>query len=605
MATAEHLVHSWMASERRTLRLTRLGWLTLLDTISALDEFLTSEEDRLQMKGVEFLSSVLGQCPHERLNHQAICMLTTFCCSKLEDIETIIPALKGLSYLLAEVKDIINAIFANVKMRALINLAVGEKDPQNLMLAFAIARVMLDFFNITFCYFPITFRPPPDDPYGISVDDLKQSLRPLGIPVFLEKLTAGSPSTKVTFLRHSTQYMSICLLVYGPPVSCEFGKKVWSSLKLEVRSQYFRLTDPDTEQSALDTVQVLFRTIHADNFQDAVGEDCIMGLAQDIEPEKAQGRAVMKVICGFAGADGDTTHASIPRSSNPSSYPLTASKDILLGLLIISLKAPVTCLPALHGLTTLVHTPKLVADDELGYIVLKVSKLLSKEPDEAHGFSMDTLALLTVITGITPHHLSSQSLPILFPPSQITLCVQPQLFEMLMVRLITKLDLLCAISPTWTIEQESTAAYAHAILTALTNTLDAKVSLNDADVPNSEVMAVAADPRLLQVGVRIIRLVSQTFNVVWQEKLIAAVFAAYTQGLLNLAAPFAPLHLNASPQQWNGFTLFSSTIVPLCKELMPLLLRRLDLTDPSIHLHIINTLSNNIDITSTDKDTVS
>jgi hypothetical protein len=85
-----------------------------------------------------------------------------------------------------------------------------------------------DFFDITFCYFPITFRPPPDDPYGISADDLKQSLRcreilciiifsllicyhrlclcatpalgPLGIPVFLEKLTAGSPATKVTVL---------------------------------------------------------------------------------------------------------------------------------------------------------------------------------------------------------------------------------------------------------------------------------------------------------------------------------------------------------------------------------------------------------------------
>jgi DNA repair/transcription protein MET18/MMS19 len=85
-----------------------------------------------------------------------------------------------------------------------VNLAVGEKDPRNLMLAFAIARVVLvefdtsahtevlshcntfrpmsnshpqDFFDITFCYFPITFRPPPDDPYGISADDLKQALR--------------------------------------------------------------------------------------------------------------------------------------------------------------------------------------------------------------------------------------------------------------------------------------------------------------------------------------------------------------------------------------------------------------------------------------------
>lgn len=111
--------------------------------------------------------------------------------------------------------------------------------------------------------------------------------------------------------------------------------------------------------------------------------------------------------------------------------------------------------------------------------------------------------------------------------------MHPQLFETLVIRLITKLDLLCAISPTRTIDQESTAAYAHAILTALANTLDAKVSSKDVDVPkyadqllprmfrlyldaalaSSEVVAVAADPRLLQVGARIIRLVSETLNV--------------------------------------------------------------------------------------------
>lgn len=91
-------------------------------------------------------------------------------------------------------------------IRGYVNLAEGEKDPRNLMLAFAINRVLLiefevekfievifmyalgmpfihllygmqDFFNITFCYFPITFRPPPNDPYGITSEDLKATLR--------------------------------------------------------------------------------------------------------------------------------------------------------------------------------------------------------------------------------------------------------------------------------------------------------------------------------------------------------------------------------------------------------------------------------------------
>lgn len=93
----------------------------------------------------------------------------------------------------------------NEFLRGYIQLAEGEKDPRNLLLAFSIARVMLiefdisnhvdvrmglcaeikftdqsvsqDLFNITFCYFPISFRAPPDDPYGITPEDLKRSLR--------------------------------------------------------------------------------------------------------------------------------------------------------------------------------------------------------------------------------------------------------------------------------------------------------------------------------------------------------------------------------------------------------------------------------------------
>lgn len=87
-----------------------------------------------------------------------------------------------------------------------IALADGERDPRNLMVAFAIARVLLiefdirdkvevlhfilnfpsvcqnlwllqDFFNIVYCYFPISFRPPADDPnFNITPDDLRKAL---------------------------------------------------------------------------------------------------------------------------------------------------------------------------------------------------------------------------------------------------------------------------------------------------------------------------------------------------------------------------------------------------------------------------------------------
>lgn len=59
----------------------------------------------------------------------------------------------------------------------------GEKDPRNLMIVFSLLQVPMmewdvsssaqDLFDSVFNYFPITFKPPPDDPYGITAQDLK------------------------------------------------------------------------------------------------------------------------------------------------------------------------------------------------------------------------------------------------------------------------------------------------------------------------------------------------------------------------------------------------------------------------------------------------
>lgn len=93
------------------------------------------------------------------------------------------------------------------------SLVEGEKDPRNLMISFNLVKVILlefdverditvgfrhsrldphpatdsllcvffsraqELFDVTFCYFPITFTPPPDDPYGISSEDLIVALR--------------------------------------------------------------------------------------------------------------------------------------------------------------------------------------------------------------------------------------------------------------------------------------------------------------------------------------------------------------------------------------------------------------------------------------------
>ena len=71
-----------------------------------------------------------------------------------------------------------------------------------ILLEFDISEHVEDLFDVTFCYFPIMFKPPPNDPYGITADDLKQALRlclsatplfaKLALPLFLEKLSTAA-----------------------------------------------------------------------------------------------------------------------------------------------------------------------------------------------------------------------------------------------------------------------------------------------------------------------------------------------------------------------------------------------------------------------------
>jgi len=88
--------------------------------------------------------------------------------------------------------------------------------------------------------------------------------------------------------------------VYGSRVAGNFARQLWSSLKLEI----FQPTDPETEEEALKAIQIVIKTIYADEVTDAE----IVGLAKDAceeciqilkEPEKSQAKPAIKVLCAF------------------------------------------------------------------------------------------------------------------------------------------------------------------------------------------------------------------------------------------------------------------------------------------------------------------
>ncbi|KAI6113119.1 ARM repeat-containing protein [Pisolithus sp. B1] len=718
-------VRSWFASEKpaeieHVISALSSGECTLLDIVKALGEYLTSEEDTLRTRGVQFLSLVIEGYPKEKLNRQAVHVLVTFYCTKLDDTETITPALKGLSHLVqspalgsSDIPDLLNAMFTHVKMRVLVQstrffvfdtintllkthlddlkamgdqfvagyvaLASGEKDPRNLTVAFAIARVVLtefdiskhveDYFDITFCYFPITFRPPPNDPYGISADDLKSSLLPclnatpafgrLGVPLFLEKLTAGSPVTK----RDTLRAMSLCLPVYGPSVARDLGPKIWSALKLEI----FEPVDAATEKAALDTLQAFVRVLQSnpvagdegqpadmDDFVRTVCVDCLDAFG---EPEKPQARAGMKILCSFLSIAQNLSSYAITQAAEklvtifhdpmevsnrasvivlltdllnslapPENLPtpdkpvvtasgsipfsqdlLVSSKDAVLGLLTVGLNAPSTRVPSLHGLAALIRVPSAVTKDELGYIVLEVGEFVGKEPDDVEDATSDVLSLLSSIAVVAPQHLATHRTAYWNALGALSqLCTQPELFETFVIRLTTKLDLLCSPLPSASTnpppadilnaeEMEPAAAYAHAILTALGNTLSAKVSKSrpDADVPKyintllphlfrlcleaavTKDQRVFADMRLLRVVARIIRLVVEASPTASHNKFFSDLVSAYLDGQVKSitggdftfsSEEFNPMNAGTSTRQRNTVVLYTAAHVPMRRD---------------------------------------
>ncbi|NXK95056.1 MMS19 protein, partial [Formicarius rufipectus] len=127
----------------------------------------------------------------------------------------------------------------------------GEKDPRNLLVAFQIVRDLIaknyalgpfveELFEVTSCYFPVDFTPPPNDPHGIQREDLILSLRailastPLFaeflLPLLIEKLDSDLQSAKLD----SLQTLTACCAVYGQKELQEFLPSLWSSLRREV-----------------------------------------------------------------------------------------------------------------------------------------------------------------------------------------------------------------------------------------------------------------------------------------------------------------------------------------------------------------------------------
>jgi len=248
----------------------------LIDLITSLEPYINHKDDgSLRAKSVAYLAEVLHSLPSKVLSGQERHLLCDFILGRLEgDVEGVGSSAKALMalenlgkwdkgtaqrvmqtfinhtqplrqfklqterYSIVQLLDLLLAKYREALeqlhdtdhefMAAFISYFDGEKDPRNLMIIFSLLRVPMtewnihdhaqDLFDSVFNYFPITFQPPPDDPYGITAQDLKDRLRdcisansdfaPFAFPQLLDKLDSTSMNTKASLSTSSASTLA-------------------------------------------------------------------------------------------------------------------------------------------------------------------------------------------------------------------------------------------------------------------------------------------------------------------------------------------------------------------------------------------------------------
>ncbi|KAH2757879.1 hypothetical protein KXV52_002918 [Aspergillus fumigatus] len=261
---------------------------TLIEVVQSLGEYINDEDPILRGKAVSYLTAVIRALPPKYLSRQQIQVLTTFFCDRIEDggavtgLDTL-QKLDRFNDTLAEevaqaiferlqdlqsrsqsqrfqVYQLLNELMSNhraalhkmgdTSLVGIVDLMTGEKDPRNLMLVFSILKVVMiewdisnhaeTLFEAVYNYFPITFRPPPNDPYGITAQDLKDRLQdcisstslfaPYAVPALLDKMDSTSPNVK----KDALNALTACIRSYDPDTVSKYSIQIWDVLKFEI-----------------------------------------------------------------------------------------------------------------------------------------------------------------------------------------------------------------------------------------------------------------------------------------------------------------------------------------------------------------------------------
>ncbi|KAK7918894.1 hypothetical protein WMY93_010178 [Mugilogobius chulae] len=289
----------------------RDGQFTVLQLVEALGISLTSSQPHTRARGVQMLSEVLQECSAS-LTEKEVEVLIAFYENRLKDHYVVTPpVLQGLKALTKSpvlppgcAVSMLKSLFQDVHVQSLmlverscvynmlLNLMEtreaelktlgadfvfgfvqsmdGERDPRNLLLAFRIASSIIhqgydlgkfaeELFEVTSCYFPIDFSPPPNDPHGVTKEELILALRAILtgtpkfaeflLPLIIEKVDSDVQSAKLD----SLQTLAACVSQYEHKDLAEFLEGLWTSIRREV----FQTSSEKIESAGLSALTAL------------------------------------------------------------------------------------------------------------------------------------------------------------------------------------------------------------------------------------------------------------------------------------------------------------------------------------------------------------
>ena len=327
-------------------------------------------------------------------------------------------------------------------------------------------------FDSVFCYFPITFRPPPNDPYGITAQELKSRLRnciaatgqfaSYAFPQLIDKLDDTSPNVK----RDVIQTIGACASSYGVNTVSGYSTTLWDSLKFEI----LNVQDEDLAEEALKSLQAiatrLSRGLDSANpgsslakYLRPIIKECndqllepthkqaepagqILGalgtaspiafarIIQDVFPPLetlyqdadsiAKQRALLEVIIRILDSAIVTYGVlTVPAPPKPIENPLEPFKDRLFGLSIQALMSTAAeevsfRTAALRILLRLCMLRKYLQDNEIGMFVQYLDEIvLGDDPNGRNDLKREAIHALVDISRIKPSLIMDVTLPAL------------------------------------------------------------------------------------------------------------------------------------------------------------------------------------------------